>query len=127
MSCPRAVLEGQSGIVGFLRSDEHNLFARPALPLTLEMARDRDARKFAATISEMLRSDLKHYWKTAAAAALARVDGGDAAGYVGIGRLLTELPMLQRHFSCRGRRAQKRLLARRVGGLVPGGVGLRQE
>ena len=94
----RAVLEGQSGIVGFLRSDEHNLFARPALPLTLEMARDRDARKFAATISEMLRSDLKHYWKTAAAAALARVDGGDAAGYDGIGRLLTELPMLQRHF-----------------------------
>ena len=94
----RAVLEGRSGIVGFLRSDEHNLFARPALPLTLEMARDRDARKFAATVSEMLRSDLKHYWKTAAAAALARVDGGDAASYDGIGRLLTEKNMLQRHF-----------------------------
>lgn len=94
----RAVLEGQSGIVGFLRSDEHNLFARPALPLTLEMARDRDARKFVATVSEMLRSDLKHYWKTAAAAALARVDGGDAASYDGIGRLLTEKSMLQRHF-----------------------------
>ena len=94
----RAVLEGRSGIVGFLRSDEHNLFARPALPLTLEMARDRNARKFAATVSEMLRSDLKHYWKTAAAAALARVDGGDAAGYDGIGRLLTEKSMLQRHF-----------------------------
>ena len=46
----------------------------------------------------MLRSDLKHYWKTAAAAALARVDGGDASGYDGIGRLLTELPMLQRDF-----------------------------
>ena len=94
----RAVLEGRSGIVGFLKQDEHNLFARPALPLTLEMARDRDARGFVETVSEMLRSNLKHYWKTAAAAALARVDGGDAAGYGGIGRLLTGLPMLQRHF-----------------------------
>ena len=94
----RAVLEGRSGIVGFLKQDEHNLFARPALPFTFEMARDRDAREFVETVSEMLRSDLKHYWKTAAAAALARVDGGDAAGYDGIGRLLTELPMLQRDF-----------------------------
>ena len=94
----RAILEGRQGIVGFLGSDEHNLFARPALPLTLEMARDRDARGFAATISEMLRSDLKHYWKTAAAAALARVGDGDASGYDGIGRLLTEKGMLQRHF-----------------------------
>ena len=94
----RAVLEGRSGIAGFLKSDEHNLFARPALPLMLEMARDRDARGFVETVSEMLRSGLKHYWKTAAAASLASVDSGDAAGYDGIGQLLTGLPMLQRHF-----------------------------
>ncbi len=94
----RATLEDQSGVMGLLRSDEHNLFVRPSLPLMLAMAHERSPREFSKLTAGILRSSLKHYWKMAAAAALARVSDGSAAGYNGVGQLLTEQAMLQRHF-----------------------------
>ena len=94
----RALLARHVDITEFVKKDEYNMFLRPTLALTLEMALLRGKEESMKMLEEMLRSDLKHAWKVLAAQALAGVRAGRHERFQSVGGALTDNDMLQRHF-----------------------------
>ena len=94
----RALLERHQPVVECLHADEYSVFLRPALPLALAMAHERDPGGFASAVEEIVLADVGHRWKIAALASLASVAPESRAAYAGLEAPLTEQPVLQRHF-----------------------------
>ena len=104
----RFIIE-RKDVVGFISSDEYNVFLRPTLVFTMSLLHKRDPARFVRTIEQMLQSGLKHFWKTSALTALAQVPGLGGQDFSNIGRLLTGEKMLQRHFLMEAERQKSRL------------------
>ena len=94
----RSLLARRASLVELVKRDEYNIFMRPTLALTLEMALLRDEGQSAETLERILRSDLKHSWRVLAAQALAGVRGCRHERFERVGSALTDDDMLQRHF-----------------------------
>ena len=95
----RALLERHRPIEAYLRADEYNVFLRPTLSMALAMAHERDADEFASIVMGVAGADIKHHWKIAAVAALADAAHGEGCGAcAGLAGMLSERPILQRHF-----------------------------
>lgn len=94
----RSLLARRASLTDLTRRDEYNMFLRPTLALTLEMALLRDEGEASKTLEDMLRSGLKHAWKVLAAQALAGVRGCRHERFERVGSALTDNDMLQRHF-----------------------------
>ena len=95
----RALLERHRPIEAYLRADEYNVFLRPTLSMALAMAHERDAGEFVSIVAGVAGADIKHHWKIAAVAALANTDHGEGCGAcAGLAGMLSERPILQRHF-----------------------------
>ena len=95
----RSLLARRASLTDLVRRDEYNIFMRPTLAFTLEMALLRDEGQSAETLERILRSDLKHVWKVLAAQALAGVHADCRhERFERVGSALTDDDMLQRHF-----------------------------
>ena len=95
----RALIERHQPIEDYLHADEYNVFLRPTLSLALAMAHNRDAGEFASIVKGVAGADIKHHWKIAAVAALADTAHDERCGAcVGLAGMLSERPILQRHF-----------------------------
>lgn len=94
----RALLERHQPVEEYLRADEYNMFLRPTLSLALVMARKRDPGEFATAVEGILRADIKYHWKIVALESLASVAPEGRNTYARLKTLLTDQPVLQRHF-----------------------------
>ena len=94
----RALLERHQPMEEYLRADERNMFLRPTLSFALAMAHKRDPGAFASIVEGIIRADIKHHWKIAALESLASVEPESGAAYARLKTLLTDQPVLQRHF-----------------------------
>ena len=94
----RALLERHQPVEMYLRADEHNVFLRPTLSFALAMAHKRDPGAFASIVGGIIRADIKYHWKIAVLESLASVVPEDRAAYARLESLLTDQPILQRHF-----------------------------
>ena len=94
----RALLERHQPVEEYLRADEYNVFLRPTLSFALAMAHKRDPGGFATAVEEILRAGIKYHWKIVAVESLASVEPESGAAYARLEALLTDQPLLQRHF-----------------------------
>ena len=94
----KALLERHRPLEEYLRADEYNVFLRPTLSFALATAHKRDLGVFASIVEGIIRADIKHRWKITALESLASVMPEGGAAYAGLEALLTDRPLLQRHF-----------------------------
>ncbi len=94
----RALLERHQPVEEYLRADEYNVFLRPTLSFTLAMAHRRDPGEFASAVEGILLAGIKYHWKIAALESLASVVPEGGGTYARLEGLLTDGPILQRHF-----------------------------
>lgn len=94
----KQVLRAHPGIVGFLKSDQYNVFFLPTLAFTLSLMHDGGKLPYLKTIASICSSDLQYYWKSAALQSLAELDGFSKEEIDPLGRILTADTDLQRHF-----------------------------
>ena len=94
----RFILAKHPEFVNFLLEDEYNVFLRPTIVFALAVLHQRNPDLAIHAIEKMLNSRLKHFWKTSALTALAKIDKSNTRDFSMLGRILTEKTMLQRHF-----------------------------
>ena len=94
----KALLERHQPVEEYLRADEYNVFLRPTLSFALAMAHKRDSGAFASIVEGIIRADIKYHWMIAALESLASVVPEGGSTYARLEGLLTDGPILQRHF-----------------------------
>ena len=94
----RALLERHQPVEEYLRADEYNVFLRPTLSFALAMAHKRDSGAFASIVEGIIRAGIKYHWMIAALGSLASVVPEGGGTYARLEGLLTDGPVLQRHF-----------------------------
>ena len=94
----RFIITKHAEFVDFLLEDEYNVFLRPTIVFALSVLHQRNPEQAVTVIEKILTSQLKHFWKISALTALAKFDKSNSRCFEMLGRLLTENPMLQRHF-----------------------------
>ena len=82
----------------FLLENEFNIFLRPTIVFALSVLNNRNPKRYISTIEQILNSNLKNYWKISALTSFSRIDNTQGQDFSKIGEILTQKPLLQRHF-----------------------------
>ena len=93
----RLIIE-RGGVAKFVSDDEYNVFLRPTAVFALSLLHKRNPARFAGEVEQILRSNLKYFWKISALTAVSQI--GDLGGqdFSAIAGLLTGDRVLRGHF-----------------------------
>ncbi len=94
----RYVLTKYEKLSDFLKAEEYNIFLRPTIKFTLSLLYTRNKNKYFENVRNILKSDLKHYWKISTLNSLAELDDVTEQDVRWLGELLNSEFLFQRHF-----------------------------
>ena len=93
----RLIIE-RGGVVKFVSDDEYNVFLRPTVVFALSLLHKRNPARFAGEVEQILRSDLKCFWKISTLTAVSQIDDLGGQDFSAIAGLLTRDRVLRGHF-----------------------------
>ena len=93
----RLIVE-RGGVAKFVSGDEYNVFLRPTVVFALSLLHKRNPARFAGEVGQILRSDLKCFWKISALTAVSQIDDLGGQDFSAIAGLLTGDRVLRGHF-----------------------------
>lgn len=85
-------------IENFLLENNYNLFVRPTLQFLFEMIKFDSHHKYVESITKILESKLRFYWKISALHSIAKINEISEKELEGLGKILNNTALLQRHF-----------------------------